>query len=64
MDDGGEVQLEGGVCAGVADELRRRGHRIYRGANGGGYQAIMFDHEQKSYIGATEMRTDGIAAGY
>ena len=64
MDDGGEVQLEGGVCAGVADELRRRGHRIYRGANGGGYQAIMFDHEQKSYIGATEMRKDGIAAGY
>jgi len=64
MDDGGVVQLEGGVCAAVADELRQRGHRVYRGANGGGYQAIMFDHEAKSYVGATEMRKDGVAAGY
>ena len=64
MDDGGEVQLEGGVCAAVAEELRARGHKVYRGANGGGYQAIMYDHEQKSYIGATEMRKDGVAAGF
>ena len=64
MHDGGTVQLEGGVCASVSDELRARGHHLSRGPNGGGYQAIMYDHEQRSYIGATEMRKDGIAAGY
>jgi len=64
MHDGGTLQLEGGVCASVSDELRARGHHVYRGPNGGGYQAIMYDHEQGSYIGATEMRKDGIAAGY
>jgi len=64
MHDGGSVQLEGGVCAEVEAELQRRGHHTVRGPNGGGYQAIMFDHEQQSYIGATEMRKDGIAAGY
>ena len=64
MDDGGVVQIEGGVCATVADNLRARGHKIYRGPNGGGYQAIMFDHRTRSYIGATEMRKDGIAAGF
>jgi gamma-glutamyltranspeptidase / glutathione hydrolase len=64
MHDGGRVQLEGGVCAAVEEELQRRGHHTSRGANGGGYQAIMYDHVQRSYIGATEMRKDGIAAGY
>ena len=64
MHDGGVVQVEGGVCPDVVDELRRRGHHVYRGANGGGYQAIMFDHSRKVYAGATEMRKDGIAAGY
>ena len=64
MDDGGVVQLEGGVCPSVSDELRARGHTIVRGPNGGGYQAINFDHVQQSYVGATEMRKDGVAAGY
>ena len=64
MDDGGVVQIEGGVCPDVASELGRRGHRVYRGPNGGGYQAIMRDPATGSYIGATEMRKDGIAAGY
>jgi len=64
MHDGGSLQLEGGVCAAVEAELQRRGHHTVRGPNGGGYQAIMYDHDQKSYIGATEMRKDGIAAGY
>eukprot|EP00966_Prymnesium_polylepis_P003442 79219-Prymnesium_polylepis.1 len=64
MDDGGVVQLEGGVCSAVRTELRARGHRLVRGPNSGGYQSITFDHEANSYIGATEMRKDGIAAGY
>ena len=62
MDDGGEVQLEGGVCAGVRDELRARGHRLTAGPNGGGYQSITLDGGV--YVGASEMRKDGMAAGY
>jgi gamma-glutamyltranspeptidase/glutathione hydrolase len=64
MDDGGSVQLEGGVCASAVRELRARGHHIVRGANGGGYQSITYDAEHDSYIGASEMRKDGMAAGY
>ena len=64
MDDGGEVQLEGGVCPAVSAELRRRGHHVVRGVNGGGYQSITFDAETRVYVGATEMRKDGIAMGY
>ena len=96
MADGGRVQLEGGVCAGVEAELQRRGHTTYRGANGGGYQAIMRecgdvagagagasagagagasasgegngtaagDCASWVYHGATELRKDGIAAGW
>mmetsp|Transcript_41864 Transcript_41864/g.94579 ORF Transcript_41864/g.94579 Transcript_41864/m.94579 type:complete len:111 (-) Transcript_41864:787-1119(-) len=64
MDDGGVVQLEGGVSANARDELKKRGHLIVRGPNGGGYQSITYDHLAKSYIGASEMRKDGMAAGY
>eukprot|EP00940_MAST-03C_sp_MAST-3C-sp2_P003537 g3537.t1 len=64
MSDGGSVQLEAGVCPAVREELARRGHHLTRGPNGGGYQSITYDAEQNSYIGATEMRKDGIAAGY
>ena len=62
MDDGGTVQLEGGVCAGVRAELKARGHRLTAGANGGGYQSITLEHGV--YVGASEMRKDGMAAGY
>ena len=80
MTDGGEVQLEGGVCEGVAVELRRRGHQVVRRANGGGYQAFQRATKQRDvndsndkdkdgtprfvYTGATEMRKDGQAAGW
>ena len=64
MHDGGVLQLEGGVCSSVSDELVSRGHHVNRGPNAGGYQAIMYDHKQKSWIGATEMRKDGVAVGY
>jgi len=64
MHDGGEVQLEAGVCEVVRTDLTARGHHLTRGANGGGYQSITFDAVQKSYIGASEMRKDGHAGGY
>ena len=66
MSDGGSVQLEGGVCPAVRTELEKRGHYLTRGANGGGYQSITRHCTSSgcTYIGATEMRKDGIAAGY
>ena len=64
MSDGGFVQIESGVCLAVEEELKQRGHTIVRGPNGGGYQAIMYDIEANSFIGASEMRKDGMAAGY
>ena len=39
-------------------ELQTRGHRLVRGPNSGGYQSITYDHEAKSYIGATEISSD------
>ena len=66
MSDGGSVQLEGGVCQSVRTDLAKRGHYLTRGANGGGYQSITRHCGASgcTYIGATEMRKDGIAAGY
>jgi gamma-glutamyltranspeptidase/glutathione hydrolase len=43
---------------------RARGHHVHRGSNGGGYQSITYDAATGAYTGATEMRKDGIAAGY
>jgi len=64
MNDGGVVQLEAGVCEAVRTELEHRGHKVFRGANAGGYQSITYDADLGTYIGASEMRKDGIAAGF
>ena len=66
MHDGGEVELEAGVCEAVRADLKARGHKLYAGPNGGGYQAIMLEHDGDApvYHGASEMRKDGMAAGY
>ena len=64
MTDGGYVQLEGGVCPGVEQNLQSRGHSTIRGANGGGYQSITYNPDTQSYQGASEMRKDGMSAGY
>lgn len=64
MTSGGYTQLEQGVCPAVREELTQRGHKLTSGANGGGYQSITYDSIANSYIGATEMRKDGIAAGW
>ncbi|TXI51038.1 MAG: gamma-glutamyltransferase [Lysobacter sp.] len=64
MRDGGEVDLETGFDYAVVRALMRKGHSV-RFADGpyGGYQAIMVNPEG-GYIGASESRKDGQAAGY
>ncbi len=64
MSDGGEVDLESGFPYATVRGLMERGHSV-RFANGpyGGYQAIMVN-PQGGWIGASESRKDGHAAGY
>jgi gamma-glutamyltranspeptidase/glutathione hydrolase len=64
MDDGGEVDLETGFPYATVRALMNKGHSV-RFANGpyGGYQAIRVNPEG-GYIGASESRKDGQAAGY
>jgi len=64
MEDGGEVDLESGYPYETVRALMRKGHSV-RFADGpyGGYQAIMVN-PQGGYIGASESRKDGQAAGY
>ncbi len=67
MANGGYVELESGVPYETARELRKRGHEIRGGTGGfGGYQAIKVEmHDgQRVYVGASESRKDGHAAGY
>ena len=64
MTDGGEVDLETGFPVETIRTLMRKGHSV-RYADGpyGGYQAIMVNPEG-GYVGASESRKDGQAAGY
>jgi gamma-glutamyltranspeptidase/glutathione hydrolase len=65
MEGRGTLRLESGVSEGVVRSLRGRGHSVEIGAGGyGGYQAIMWDPEERVYWGGTEMRKDGIVVGY
>ena len=65
MTDGGTVYLESGFDYQTIRRLLSKGHTIqyFRGAYGG-YQAIMKDRKNKVYLGASESRKDGQAAGY
>ncbi|WP_226467463.1 gamma-glutamyltransferase [Luteimonas panaciterrae] len=62
--DGGEVDLESGFPYETVRALMRKGHSV-RFADGpyGGYQAIMVN-PHGGYVGASESRKDGQAAGY
>jgi gamma-glutamyltranspeptidase/glutathione hydrolase len=63
----GTLHVEPGVSAGTVSALEKMGHRVKIVSNGvmfGGYQAIYRDPETEVYIGATEMRKDGLAIGY
>ena len=64
MSDGGELDLESGFPYETVRGLMRKGHSV-RFADGpyGGYQAIMVNPDG-GYVGASESRKDGQAAGY
>ena len=65
MRDGGVVALESGIDAEVRRRLTQMGHKLrFLSGPFGGYQAIAWDAERGVYIGASESRKDGQAAGY
>jgi gamma-glutamyltranspeptidase/glutathione hydrolase len=65
MTDGGSVFLEAGFDTECLRDLAGRGHRIAFGRDGyGGYQAIRWDRINRVWVGASESRKDGQAAGY
>ncbi len=66
MLEGGVLNLEPGYSARVIDELRTLGHEIKPAPTPifGGYQAIMRDPRTGMYVGASESRKDGHAAGF
>jgi gamma-glutamyltranspeptidase/glutathione hydrolase len=65
MRDGGEVELESGFPYETIRALMEKGHHV-TWADGpyGGYQAIEWDAQHHVYLGASEGRKDGQAAGY
>lgn len=65
MADGGWVDLESGFAYDTVRALMQKGHAV-RYADGpyGGYQAIGWDAKNRTYVGASESRKDGQAAGY
>jgi gamma-glutamyltranspeptidase/glutathione hydrolase len=65
MEDGGRVSLESGFSPQTIRDLMARGHTLgYDLGNFGGYQAIQYDAHRDIYLGASESRKDGQAAGY
>ncbi|MEO1787241.1 MAG: gamma-glutamyltransferase family protein, partial [Pseudomonadota bacterium] len=61
----GTVRVEAGIPPETRAELEARGHTVQCcDANAGGYQAIMRDFENDTWIAATEMRKDGNADGF
>src|SRR6184192_959540 len=66
-ESGGYVEVERGIPYETVRELRKRGHDVRFDVGGyGGYQAIKVEmHDgQRVYVGASESRKDGQAAGY
>ena len=65
MTDGGVVALESGVTMEAKRGLRQKGHKVIVDSGGfGGFQGIRYDAERDVFIGASESRKDGQAAGY
>ena len=63
---GGSVVLENGFKTESIRRLLDMGHKVAYGFGGGygGYQAIMYDPQNRVYYGASESRKDGCAMGY
>src|SRR5436305_1061955 len=67
MENGGYVEVESGIPYETVRELRKKGHDVRFDVGGyGGYQAIKVEmHDgRRVYVGASESRKDGMAAGY
>ena len=65
MEDGGVVHAESGIPYETLRELMKRGHRVELAVGPyGGYQAVARDLDHGSWMGASESRKDGQAAGY
>lgn len=65
LKNGGYIEVERGIPFETVRELQKRGHDVRYGLGGyGGYQAIMKDHINGVWVGASESRKDGQAAGY
>jgi len=67
MTSGGYGEVESGIPYETVRELKKRGHDVRFDVGGyGGYQAIKVEmHDgQRIYVGASESRKDGQAAGY
>jgi len=65
MTNSGVLNVESGIDYDVVRALRDRGHTVRLGENFfGRFQIIMRDHENGVYLGGSEGRVDGQAAGY
>jgi len=67
MENGGYVEVESGIPYESVRELRKKGHDVRFDVGGyGGYQAIKVEMHggRPVYVGASESRKDGMAAGY
>ncbi len=65
MTNGGWVELESGFPYETARGLMVKGHDVrFTLGQYGGYQGIGWDAKNHTYIGASEGRKDGQAAGY
>ncbi|WP_242202214.1 gamma-glutamyltransferase [Aestuariivivens insulae] len=65
VDGRGEIHVESGIPYKTVRGLMLKRHKVGFGLGGyGGYQAILWDAENKVYRGASESRKDGQVAGY
>ncbi|EDM27527.1 Gamma-glutamyltranspeptidase [Lentisphaera araneosa HTCC2155] len=66
MSDSGTLRLEKGVSSESIEKLRSMGHDVRPNSRSGfgGFQGVIWDKENKTYIGASESRKDGHAEGY
>ena len=65
LENGGYIEVERGVPYDTVRTLMQKGHDVRYGLGGyGGYQAIMRDHANGVWVGASESRKDGQAAGF